>query len=103
MLDKPKRMGYIVSMKTIGYRYSAESRAVGDVLPASRHWIADKPTDETLPGTCAFDSLAAAEQYAQWSPGQIIEIEGECVDQGELTGEIIIADAVVTRIVRAAK
>ena len=71
---------------------------IGDVLPQSNVWDGDEETDEELPGTCAFATRAAVDEYAQWSHGWIVEIEGEQVATGDLPYEVIIADAVVMAV-----
>ena len=64
----------------IGYRYVARGErvpAVGDELEPSRVWVEDEPTDQLLPGTCAFCSREACEAYADGARGYILTIGGE--------------------------
>ena len=83
------------------YRFEEKNVVAGDTLENSRVWDGDQPTDDELPGVCAFETKEQAEKYAQYSHnlGQIVEIEGEKVGTGlDLVGEVIIRDAVVTAI-----
>lgn len=91
--------------KMTGYRFVASwdvenAPKVGDRLPSSYVWDGDKQTDEKLDGTCAFETRAAVEKYAENSHGRgwIVEIEGEHAGSGDLAYEVIIADAVVTAV-----
>jgi len=85
------------------YRYTDRAVRVGDELPASHEWVGDEMTGVELDGTCAFAALEQAMEYARWSPGQVVEIEGELAHYGsDMEGEVIVADARVTRIVRPA-
>ncbi len=94
-------------MEMTGYRYietldGQTIPAIGDTLPNSYAWDGDEPTDQELPGTCAFATLAAAKKYAKFSAGcgSIVEIEGE-LSQGEtdIEDEIVLSDARMVRVV----
>jgi len=85
---------------TIAYRVQDEAPTVGQTLDRSYVWSGDEPTDERLQGTCAFDTEIAARRYGKAGSGlYLVEISGDRVMAGELVGEVIIRDAVVTRVI----
>lgn len=88
-------------MDTItAYRVVEVKPAVGEKLEASYVWAGDEPTSERLQGTSCWASLAKAREYGRYSKGfWVIAVEGERVMAGELAGEVVVRDAVVTEIV----
>ncbi|MCP4679697.1 MAG: hypothetical protein GY854_30245 [Deltaproteobacteria bacterium] len=78
-----------------GWRYQETKPAIGDVLPCSNVWHGDDPTDEELPGTCAWDTRSQCEDYAKHSSGYMVLLGGVNVQSGDLAGEIILEDAEV--------
>lgn len=83
-----------------GYRVVETLPVIGETLGRSYVWDGDQITDEALPGTCAFSTLAAAREYGRWSRGfWIIGLAGERACWGDLAYEVIIRDAVVVEII----
>lgn len=85
---------------TIAYRVQDEAPVAGQTLDRSYVWDGDEPTAELLQGTCAFETEIAARRYGKAGSGlYLVEISGECVMAGALVGEVVIRDAVVTRVI----
>ena len=86
-------------MERKGWRYvdGSDAPQVGALLDPSYVWDGDEPTDEELPGTCAWDTRAACETYAQYSHGcgWLVEVSGEYAGSGSEPAEIILTDALV--------
>lgn len=81
-----------------GWRFQETEPKVGDILSRSNVWIEDEPTDEELPGTCCFETVEDCEDYAQWSRGYIVEVEGVRICGGDVAGETIIDEARVVSV-----
>lgn len=90
--------------RIVGYRYVdpwSTRPEVGKILGVSRGSDdAGEPTDDTLAGTCAFETLAYLRKYARYSKGGwVVALGGERISSGsELAGEIIVRDAVVLSV-----
>jgi len=84
----------------IAYRVVESKPAIGEKLEASLVWSGDEPTSDRLQGTSCWASLAKAREYGRYSKGYwLIAVEGEHVMAGELAGEVVVRDAVVTEII----
>lgn len=87
--------------EVVGFRFVDHEVEVGQQLNNSRIWDGDNPTEDELPGTCAFGAWKDFAKYAQYSRGC-----GKCVvitgtDKGswhDIAGEIVIGDAVVVAV-----
>lgn len=82
------------------YRVQDEAPVVGATLDRSYVWDGDEPTEERLQGTCAFETEAQARGYGKAGSGlYLVEMDGERVMAGALNGEVIVRDAVVSRVI----
>lgn len=82
------------------YRITPERPSVGQILPPSYVWDDDGPTNDLLPGTCAFTTERLAREYGKQGGCWLIEINGERAGYGyELDGEVYVRNAVVARVV----
>lgn len=83
----------------VGFRFVTKPVNIGDELDNSYVWDGDQITDDELPGTAAFSSWKAIEEYAKHSKGiggQVLLISGGDAGRGtDFADEIYIANAKV--------
>jgi len=80
----------------VAVRVQTGTVSVGDILAPSHVWVDGDPTDETLPGTCAFCS--APTDGTKYMGDCLIVVGGDIAEYGEDDGEIIIEDAEVLAV-----